>query len=105
MEITKELLIHWWHYYGKVWYTLAELNEFEKIIDEHGVEKVLEIAMASYMFDDGSPTILLLSIRNNMVDKLIESLPKFNEFEGEDKEVYIKLKENFINTISETYNN
>ena len=57
MAIEKGLLIHWWHYYGKVIYTLAELEEFEKVIDEYGANKVLDVAVASYVCGDGSPTI------------------------------------------------
>lgn len=49
MAIEKGLLIHWWHYYGKVIYTLAELEEFEKVIDEYGADKVLDVAVASYV--------------------------------------------------------
>ena len=45
MAIEKGLLIHWWHYYGKVIYTLAELEEFEKVIDEYGADKVLDVAL------------------------------------------------------------
>ncbi|OKZ74281.1 MAG: hypothetical protein BHW00_05145 [Clostridium sp. 26_22] len=55
MAIEKEVLIHWWHYYGKCIYTFAELKEFEKIIDDYGVEKVLDAAIASYVCGDGSP--------------------------------------------------
>lgn len=48
MAIEKGLIIHWWHYYGKSIYTLAELEEFEKVIDEYGVDKVLDVAVVSY---------------------------------------------------------
>ena len=74
MAIDKRLLIHWWHYYGKVIYTLAELEEFEKVIDEYGADKVLDVAVASYVCGDGSPTIMLASIRKGTVKKLFESL-------------------------------
>ena len=49
MVIEKGLLMHWWHYYGKVIYTLDELEKFEKIIDDYGVDKVLDAAVASYV--------------------------------------------------------
>jgi hypothetical protein len=48
MAIDKRLLIHWWHYYGKVIYTFAELEEFEKVIDKYGADKVLDVAVASH---------------------------------------------------------
>lgn len=74
MAIDKRLLIHWWHYYGKVIYTFAELEKFEKVIDEYGADKVLDVAVASYVCGDGSPTIMLKSIRKGTVKKLFEFL-------------------------------
>lgn len=40
MEITKNLLLHWWHYYGRRVYTVEETKEFERFIDTYGAEKV-----------------------------------------------------------------
>ncbi len=88
MAIEKGLLIHWWHYYGKVIYTLAELEEFEKVIDEYGADKVLDVAVASYVCGDGSPTIMLASIRKGTVKKLFESLPDISKMEKKEKEQY-----------------
>lgn len=85
MAIEKGLLIHWWHYYGKVIYTLAELEEFEKVIDEYGADKVLDVAVASYVCGDGSPTIMLASIRKGTVKKLFESLPDISKMEKKGK--------------------
>jgi len=104
MAIEKGLLMHWWHYYGKCIYTLAELEEFEKIIDEYGVEKVLDAALASYVCGDGSPTIILMSIRKGTVKELFESLlpldiSKMNDSE---REAHLKLREQFIQAISQT---
>ena len=96
----KGLLLHWWHYYGQYMYTLAELEEFEKIIDEYGSEKVLDAAMASYICGDGSPTIILMSIRNNKVTELFASLPDIEKFEENDKKEYKAAKEEFVRIIS-----
>ncbi len=102
MEITKGLLMHWWHYYGKCIYTLAELEKFEKVIDEYGVEKVLEAAVASYICDDGSPTAMLASIRQDYVKELLESLPDISTWEEKDKEQYKAVRDKFIHIISQT---
>ncbi len=102
MAIKKELLIHWWHYYGKAIYTLAELEQFEKIIDDYGTDKVLDAAVASYICGDGSPTIILMSIRKGAVKKLFESLPDISKMSDEKQKLYQKVREEFVQTISQT---
>ena len=102
MAIEKGLLMHWWHYYGKCIYTLAELEEFEKIIDEYGVEKVLDAALASYVCGDGSPTVILMSIRRGKVKELFASLPDISEMKEKEKETHLKLREQFVQAISQT---
>lgn len=102
MAIEKGLLIHWWHYYGKSIYTLAELEEFEKVIDEYGVDKVLDVAVVSYVCGDGSPTIMLASIRKGAVKELFESLPDISKMKKEEKEQYEAVREEFVQIISQT---
>ena len=102
MAIEKGLLIHWWHYYGKCIYTLAELEEFEKVIDEYGADKVLDVAVASYICGDGSPTVMLASIRKGAVKELFESLPDISKMEGKEKEQYDAVREEFVQIISQT---
>lgn len=102
MAIEKGLIIHWWHYYGKSIYTLAELEEFEKVIDEYGVDKVLDVAVVSYVCGDGSPTIMLASIRKGAVKELFESLPDISKMKKEEKEQYEAVREEFVQIISQT---
>ena len=102
MEIKKELLMHWWYYYGNCIYNLAELEKFEKVIDEYGVEKVLDVAVASYICGDGSPTIMLASIRRDSVKELFESLPDISTWEEKDKEQYKAVRDEFVHHISQT---
>lgn len=102
MKIEKGLLIHWWHYYGKAIYTFAELQEFEKIIDDYGVDKVLNAAVASYICGDGSPTVILMSIRKGIIKELFESLPDVSEMGDEQQKQYQKIRENFVQIISQT---
>ena len=102
MAIEKGLLIHWWHYYGKCIYTFAELEEFEKIIDDYGVEKVLDAAVASYVCGDGSPTIILMSIRKGAIKELFEALPDVLKMGEKEKEQYQMVREEFVQAISQT---
>lgn len=102
MAIEKGLLIHWWHYYGKCIYTFAELEEFEKIIDDYGVEKVLDAAVASYVCGDGSPTIILMSIRKGAIKELFEALPDVSKMGEKEKEQYQMVREEFVQAISQT---
>lgn len=102
MAIEKGLLIHWWHYYGKLIYSFAELEEFEKIIDNYGVEKVLDVAIASYVCGDGSPTIMLTSIRKGAVKELFESLPDVSKMDGEARKQYQIIRDEFVQIISQT---
>ena len=102
MAVQKGLLIHWWQYYGRLIYTLAELEEFEKIIDDYGVDKVLDAAVASYIRGDGSPTIILMSIRKGAIKELFESLPDVSKMGDEEQKQYQKVREAFIRAISQT---
>lgn len=99
----EELLLHWWHYYGRLWYTLEELEKFREIIKEKGAEKVLEAAIASVICQDGKNTALLMSIRANKVEELFATLPKIDEMSAESKEAYKKIKREFLDEIKYTY--
>ena len=103
MTVTKGLLIHWWHYYGKSIYTLQELEDFEKVIDEYGEEKVLDVAVGSYICGDGSPNIILRSMREDKVKEMFESLPDVEKMTDEEKEAHKKIKQSFLEIISSTY--
>lgn len=100
--IDKGLLLHWWHYYGKAIYTFDELMTFDKIIDEYGADKVLDVAVASFIMDDGSPTRMLMSIRANKVKELFESLPDFSKQDEEVQEQYNAARNEFVEIISKT---
>lgn len=41
--MTRELLMHWWHYYGKAIYTFEDLEKFSALIDKYGAEKISEL--------------------------------------------------------------
>lgn len=103
MDIKEELLMHWFHYYGKSIYTFAELETFQESIEKYGAEKVLQIAVMSWANGDGSPQIILMSIRKNILPELFETLPDISEMDEEAKEQYEILRDAFIAAISETF--
>ena len=104
MEITKEILFHWWHHCGKGFYSLAELEQFSEIIDKYGTEKVFDAVIASLICDDGSPTPLLLGIRQNKVEEFFKSLPTSSDFTDEQNAQLAKLRESVLQTLYESTN-
>lgn len=44
----KELLNHWWFYYGKMLYTAEELKRFNEMVDQNPYQ-ILSIAIISYI--------------------------------------------------------
>lgn len=100
IETKKNLIIHWWHYYGKAIYTLAELEKFIALL-ESDFDKVLEIAIANFMCGQG-PTPLLMAIRKNIVPQMIQSLPNINDLSEKEKEIYYEIKTGFINEVIST---
>lgn len=103
--MTKELLMHWWHYYGKAIYTFEDLEKFSALIDKYGAEKITEAVIASYISDDGSPTCLLLAIKKNKADQLISTLPDPSSFMAKEKEAHDNLKSLLEKEIETSYNN
>lgn len=104
MEITKELLLHWWHYYGKCIYTLEEIEQFREIINKYGTEKVFDAVITSVICDDGSPTTLLLAIRKNVVEEFFKSIPASSVFTDEENAQLAKLRESILQTLYKSYN-
>lgn len=98
----KNLLVHWFHYYGKQIYTLDEMEKFIAIIDEYGADKVMDVAVASYICGDGSPTVLLNAIRENKVKDIFDSLPDVSTMEEEAKNMYTSVRERLIQIFTES---
>ena len=88
MKITKGLLIHWWHYYGKHIYTLEELEKFINLIDEKGAEKVFELNTIDHLFE---------------IADLEPGTGLDEEKKKEFKEAYAKAQKSFYDIISSTY--
>lgn len=94
--------MHWLMYYGKGFITLAEIQTFEKVIDDYKPEKVVELATASYIVGDGSPMVLLGAIRQNKVKELFASLPDVSSMDKKSQENFDKCRTAFIDAISST---
>lgn len=104
MEITKELLIHWWHYYGGLLYTLQELKDFEEIIDKFGVQKVFDFVTWSYICADGKNTVLLCAMRSHKVDLIFSNVPDPLTFDPDAKTKWDKAQEFLLKQFKETSN-
>lgn len=78
------------------------MEKFEKVIDEYGADRVIDVAIASYVCGDGSPTIMLISIRKGAVKELFESLPDISKMEEKEKEKYEAVRDEFVQIISQT---
>jgi len=100
IEVKKNLMIHWWHYYGKRIYTFEELQQFISLLN-NDIDKVIEIAIVNYMYNQG-PTPLLMVIRKNEVGKLLEALPNISELPQDALDNYYQIKTAFINEIVNT---
>ena len=106
-EYTKEekekLLLHWWHYYGKM---LIRPEEYEKYIElvNTRTDEIFNCALFSYARGFSSQ-VLLMAIRQGTVDELLSSLP---ETETKD-ELYNKavdaLGYEFLDIVVGSYNN
>lgn len=102
MEVTKSMLLNWWERKGRVPYTPEELKKFEQVIDDYGVDKVLEVAISSYIAEDGSPTVILECIRRDAVEEFIKYLPDISTLSEGEQEAYEFEKEKFIRKISKS---
>ncbi|NCC70897.1 hypothetical protein EOM09_04915 [bacterium] len=99
----KELLLHWWHYYGKGIYTFAELEKFMEMIDQNS-EQVMMIAVLSYAHNMTSEPILA-AMRNNDLDGLLNSLPVLEKQNDEFKTCYAKAEDLILGMLVKTHDN
>ena len=99
----KELLEHWWVYYGKMLYTGEELEIFNEMVEKIP-DQVLFIALISYLKGYSSQP-LLQAIREDNVDGLISLLPSYNDEDKEIIDYYKKSEQHFISILVKSYNN
>ena len=102
-EEKKELLNHWWHYYGKVVYTFDEWEKFNELVDKNS-NKMMELAVAGFIYGITSQP-LIAAMRKNQVDELLATLPNLNEIEDEEFiENYKEAKNLLISQLVGSYN-
>lgn len=98
----EELLLHWWHYYGKDIYTLAEREEVVKLITKQPNE-MLTLATIAYI--DGVTTRpLLAAIRTNQVEKLFQDIEQKAE-NPSIKDALVAAADILLDELVATYNN
>ena len=101
-EEQKEFLNDWWHYYGKVIYTLEEWEQFNKLIDKDS-DKILEMAIAGYSKGITSEP-LIFAMRENKIEELFKTFPNLKEIKDEKfKEAHKVLKNSLILELVTTY--
>lgn len=99
-EEKNKLLQHWWHYYGKMMYTLQEWEEFNKLV-EKDADRMFIFAIGSYIMGTSSQP-LICAMRQRNVDEVIASLPEKKELE--DNEMYFKIENSLISQLVKSYN-
>ena len=102
-EEKKALLNHWWYYYGKELYTLTELEEFNKLIDERA-DDILVLAIFSALRGQSSQ-ILLHAIREGVVNEVFDVLPETNTKDELYNREYKMIRSYFLKAIVTSYNN
>lgn len=100
-ETKKNLMLHWWHYYGKAIYSLKELEDFCELLDTN-FEQVLNFAIFCYSQNQG-PTILLQLIMQNKVEETFQKVEDIlKTMDQELKNTHEELKKAFITEIVST---
>lgn len=95
------LLLHWWNYYGKVPYSLAELEKFRELITEDS-KLVKNIAVLSFVFEQSSQA-LIKAMRDGTLEDYLTGISKIcdnNDFKEQLKEA----ENDFIEMLVRTYN-
>ena len=75
MEITKDLLVHWWIHYAIIPYTSEELEKFKEAIDVWGTQKIIDFITYYYPITEGKNILTICAIRANMISEMFETVP------------------------------
>ena len=100
-EEKEVLLMHWWHYYGKMLITLAEMEKFHDLVKEDS-ELIKDVAMVSYILGYSSQGIIK-AMRTNDLDNYFEGIRKFVE-SSEYMAIKDEAEDMFFEQLIETYN-
>ena len=102
-EEKKTILNHWWHYYGKLLYSLDELERFNKLLDTN-CDDVFTTAICSYTRGYSSQ-ILISAMRQGKVDELFKVLPDTITDDELRNRAYKALCNEFLSEVVGTLNN
>lgn len=107
-EYTKEekiiLMRHWWHYYGKMVFTLAEYEQFNELL-ESKCDLIYAIAVLGYTNNISSQT-LINAMRNDELPQFFNVISNVIESDDENvKTIFGVASASFISEIVTTYNN
>lgn len=102
-EDQKELLMHWWDYYGEDVYTFDELLEFSDLI-EKDVKKIFFYALISFVSGCNNKG-LLVAMRHDRVEKFLKEISNFDELPEAYKKLYTEAEKNFTKLLVDSYNN
>lgn len=98
----KQLLIHWFHYYGKLICTLDEFKKFTAMIDEDS-NQVMMMAVIGFMNGLTSQPILE-AMRAGKLEELKSALPVFEEQNEKFKKAYLDEEKLLLGQMVATYN-
>lgn len=100
----KELLMHWWHYYGSSAYTFTELEKFGELLESR-VDEIFDLAI--YLFSLGeNSSALLYAIRQHSEDSLLQiSSNALSSLSEKEKRAFETSKTILLNEMVKTYNN
>lgn len=105
-EYTKEeqnkLMMHWWHYYGKVPFTPEELNKFSEYV-ENDLNLMWKVAVVSYIRCEASQGLINAMRNGNVLEyfDLINVIVQTNKY----KKLAESVEDGFIGMLVESYNN
>lgn len=101
-EEQKELLYHWWHYYGKIPYTTDELERFNKMLDED-IDFVRKSALIAYTGGVSSQD-MIKAWRDGVFDEYRKSVEEF-VLTDSFKRYEVEIESDFVSDLVNSYNN
>ena len=108
-KVSKNMLNFWFHYYGKDAYDFDELEEFNRIVDQVGPEKLFNSIVVNFVINESlDPTFYLYMIRQNSLEEFLrcsEGVEKEIKSEKEGRIQFIKLWVNLYDEIEKDYLN
>lgn len=99
----KTLVKHWWHYYGKMVITFAELQRFHELV-EKDVDTIFRFAVDSFIIGQSSQQ-LIVAMRFNEENQLLEKVTIIDELNDKEKEEYELATKAFVEMLIDSYNN